>query len=109
MDGHNKWSKVTHAKARADGRKGKEFSPCSQETSMGALYNRVNRALNPCLRSTINSAKAVFLPRNHSSIVDPAAASRARWLCEYLDHYEDTINVFTNSEFSVEVRALLNT
>ena len=109
MDGHNKWSKVTHAKAPADGRKGKEFSPCSQETSMGALYERGNPALNPCLRSTINSAKAPFLTRNHSFIEDPAAASKARRLCEYLDHYEDTINVFTSSEFSVEVRALLNT
>ena len=109
MDGHNKWSKVTHIKARVDARKGKKFIPCSQETSMVAFYERVNPELNPRLRSAINSAEALSLPRNPSFIEDPAAAGKARRLCEHLDHYKDTINAFTSSEFSLEVRALLNT
>lgn len=53
------------------------------------------------------SQQLVSLPQNPTVIEDLQAAKQALRLYEILDDYEDTMNVFTNFEFSDEILAQL--
>lgn len=64
MSGHNKWSKIKHLKAREDAKKGKIFSKCAHEISLAAK-NGGDPDLNPRLRTAIDGAKAVSMPKDN--------------------------------------------
>jgi len=64
MAGHNKWSKVKHIKARVDAIKGKVFSKCAHEIAIAARDGG-DPAMNPRLRTAIDSAKAVSMPKEN--------------------------------------------
>lgn len=64
MSGHNKWSKIKHVKAKEDAKKGKIFSKCSHEISLAARTGG-DPDMNPRLRSAIDSAKAVSMPKEN--------------------------------------------
>ena len=64
MAGHNKWSKIKHVKAKEDAKKGKIFSKCAHEISLAAK-NGGDPDLNPRLRTAIESAKAVSMPKDN--------------------------------------------
>jgi len=65
MSGHNKWSKVKHIKAREDAKKGKVFSKCAHEITIAARDGGGDQSMNPRLRSAIDSAKAVSMPKDN--------------------------------------------
>ncbi len=65
MAGHNKWSKVKHIKARVDAIKGRVFSKCAHEISLAARSGGGDPAANTRLRTAIDNAKAVSMPKDN--------------------------------------------
>lgn len=65
MAGHNKWSKVKHIKARVDAIKGKVFSKCAHEIALAARAGGGDPGMNARLRTAIDNAKAVSMPREN--------------------------------------------
>ncbi|MGD7654273.1 MAG: YebC/PmpR family DNA-binding transcriptional regulator [Verrucomicrobiales bacterium] len=65
MAGHNKWSKVKHIKARVDAIKGKVFSKCAHEIALAARAGGGDPAANARLRTAIDNAKAVSMPKDN--------------------------------------------
>jgi YebC/PmpR family DNA-binding regulatory protein len=65
MAGHNKWSKVKHIKARVDAIKGRVFSKCSHEIALAARAGGGDPAANARLRTAIENAKAVSMPKDN--------------------------------------------
>lgn len=65
MAGHNKWSKVKHIKARVDVIKGRVFSKCSHEIALAARAGGGDPDANPRLRTAIDNAKAVSMPKDN--------------------------------------------
>lgn len=65
MAGHNKWSKVKHIKARVDAIKGRVFSKCAHEIAIAARAGGGDPMLNARLRTAIDNAKAVSMPREN--------------------------------------------
>lgn len=64
MAGHNKWSKVKHIKARVDVIRGKVFSKCAHEIAIAARDGGGDPGMNARLRTAIDSAKAVSMPKD---------------------------------------------
>jgi YebC/PmpR family DNA-binding regulatory protein len=65
MAGHNKWSKVKHIKARVDAVKGRVFSKCAHEIALAARAGGGDPAANARLRTAIDNAKAVSMPKDN--------------------------------------------
>lgn len=65
MAGHNKWSKVKHIKARVDAIKGRVFSKCAHEIALAARAGGGDPGMNARLRTAIDNAKAVSMPREN--------------------------------------------
>ena len=65
MAGHNKWSKVKHIKARVDAIKGRVFSKCAHEIALAARAGGGDPGANARLRSAIDNAKAVSMPKEN--------------------------------------------
>lgn len=65
MAGHNKWSKVKHIKARVDAIKGRVFSKCAHEIALAARAGGGDPSANSRLRSAIDNAKAVSMPKDN--------------------------------------------
>lgn len=65
MAGHNKWSKVKHIKARVDAIKGRVFSKCAHEIALAARAGGGDPAANARLRTAIDGAKAVSMPKDN--------------------------------------------
>ncbi|HSP41283.1 MAG TPA: YebC/PmpR family DNA-binding transcriptional regulator [Luteolibacter sp.] len=65
MAGHNKWSKVKHIKARVDAVKGRVFSKCAHEIALAARAGGGDPAANARLRTAIDNAKAVSMPKEN--------------------------------------------
>lgn len=65
MAGHNKWSKVKHIKARVDAIKGRVFSKCAHEIALAARAGGGDPSMNARLRTAIDNAKAVSMPREN--------------------------------------------
>jgi YebC/PmpR family DNA-binding regulatory protein len=65
MAGHNKWSKVKHIKAKVDAVKGRVFSKCAHEIALAARAGGGDPSANARLRTAIDNAKAVSMPREN--------------------------------------------
>ncbi len=65
MAGHNKWSKVKHIKAKVDAVKGRIFSKCAHEIALAARAGGGDPTANARLRTSIDNAKAVSMPREN--------------------------------------------
>jgi YebC/PmpR family DNA-binding regulatory protein len=65
MAGHNKWSKVKHIKAKVDAVKGRIFSKCAHEIALAARAGGGDASGNARLRTAIDNAKAVSMPREN--------------------------------------------
>lgn len=65
MAGHNKWSKVKHIKAREDSKRSKVFSRLSKEISIAARDGGGDVGMNPRLRTAVDNAKAVSMPKDN--------------------------------------------
>lgn len=65
MAGHNKWSKVKHIKAKEDAKKGRVFSKLAHEITIAVKTGGGDPKANPRLRSAIESARAVSMPKDN--------------------------------------------
>ncbi len=62
MAGHNKWSKIKHAKAITDAKKGKVFTKIIREIMVAAKDGGGDPVSNVRLRTAIQAAKAANMP-----------------------------------------------
>lgn len=65
MAGHNKWSKIKHAKAITDAKKGKAFTKVVREIMVAAREGGGDPVSNVRLRTAIQSAKDVNMPMDN--------------------------------------------
>ncbi len=131
MAGHNKWSKVKQIKARVDAIKGRVFSKCAHEIALAARAGGGDLAANARLRTAIDNAKAVCMPKETIDraikkgtgelgsemiqkklisipqtpcvVDDLTLARQVLKLYDLLDDDPDTLNVFTNFEVADEL------
>jgi len=65
MAGHNKWSQIKHKKGAADARRGKVFTRLAKEITIAAREGGSDVTANPRLRTAIQSAKGVNMPKDN--------------------------------------------
>ena len=65
MAGHSKWSKVKRIKGALDVKRGQLFSKLSKEISVAARVGGGDPAMNPRLRSAIETARGQSMPNDN--------------------------------------------
>ena len=65
MAGHSHWAGIKHKKGKADKLRSKIFSKLSKEITVAAKLGDKDPAMNPRLRSAIQSAKAASFPKDN--------------------------------------------
>ncbi len=65
MAGHSKWKNIRNAKAATDKKRGVLFTRLVREITMAAKLGGGDSAANPRLRTAIDNAKAVSLPKEN--------------------------------------------
>ncbi len=65
MSGHSKWSTIKHKKAITDAKRSKIFSKISALITIAAREKGGDPANNPTLRTTIEKAREVNMPREN--------------------------------------------
>jgi YebC/PmpR family DNA-binding regulatory protein len=64
MSGHSKWHSIKHKKAIVDARRGKAFTKVIKELQIAARLGGSDPASNPRLRTAIQAAKDVNMPKD---------------------------------------------
>jgi YebC/PmpR family DNA-binding regulatory protein len=64
MAGHSKWKNIQHRKGRQDAKKGKVFTKVTKELMLAAKAGGGDPSTNIRLRTAIDDAKAVNLPKD---------------------------------------------
>lgn len=64
MAGHSKWANIKHRKARADKKRGKEFTKLIREITVAARLGGPSPADNPRLRTAIDKALGTNMPKD---------------------------------------------
>lgn len=64
MSGHSKWHSIRHKKAAVDAKRGKLFTKIIRELTVAARTGGGNPDVNPRLRSAIQAAKDVNMPKD---------------------------------------------
>ena len=64
MSGHSKWHSIRHKKAAVDAKRGKLFTRVIRELTTAARDGGGNAETNPRLRTAIQNAKSVNMPRD---------------------------------------------
>ena len=65
MAGHSHWAGIKHRKGRADKQRSKIFSKFSKEITVAAKLGSKNPDTNPRLRSAIQAARTVNMPKDN--------------------------------------------
>lgn len=65
MAGHSKWKSIKHAKAATDKKRGALFTRLIREITMAAKLGGGDPGGNPRLRTAIDNAKAVSMPKDN--------------------------------------------
>ena len=65
MAGHSKWASIKHSKGKADKQRSNTFSKLSKEISVAAKLGDKDPKMNPRLRSAIQSARSVNMPKEN--------------------------------------------
>ncbi|OGZ46192.1 MAG: hypothetical protein A2756_06330 [Candidatus Ryanbacteria bacterium RIFCSPHIGHO2_01_FULL_48_27] len=65
MSGHSKWAQIKHKKALTDAKKGKAFSKLAKLITIAAREKGPNPDTNIQLRSAIEKAQAVNMPKDN--------------------------------------------
>lgn len=65
MSGHNKWSKIKNVKAKVDAVRGRQFTKIIKEITIAARSGGGDPASNPRLRTALQSAKDVNMPKDN--------------------------------------------
>ncbi|TSC80318.1 MAG: hypothetical protein G01um101429_168 [Parcubacteria group bacterium Gr01-1014_29] len=64
MSGHSKWSQIKHKKGATDAKRSKTFSQLSHAITLAAREKGQDPGLNPTLRTAIENAQAVNMPKD---------------------------------------------
>lgn len=64
MAGHSKWANIKHRKARADKKRGKEFTKLIRELTVAARLGGPSPEDNPRLRTAIDKALGTNMPKD---------------------------------------------
>ena len=67
MAGHSKWANIKHRKAAQDAKRGKAFTHISKEITVAAKVGGGDPASNPRLRTLVDKARAVNMPKDNIS------------------------------------------
>jgi len=65
MAGHSHWAGIKHKKGKADKQRSKIFSKLSKEITVAAKLGDKDPAMNPRLRSAIQSARTANMPKDN--------------------------------------------
>ena len=65
MAGHTHWAGIKHKKGKADKQRSKIFSKISKEITVAAKLGDKDPAMNPRLRSAIQSARSANMPKDN--------------------------------------------
>jgi len=65
MAGHSHWAGIKHKKGKVDKQKSKIFSKLSKEITVAAKFGSKDSEMNPRLRSAIQSARSVNMPKDN--------------------------------------------
>ena len=65
MAGHSHWAGIKHKKGKADKQRSKIFSKISKEITVAAKLGDKDPAMNPRLRSAIQSARSANMPKDN--------------------------------------------
>ena len=65
MAGHSHWAGIKHKKGKADKERSKIFSKLSKEITVAAKLGDKDPAINPRLRSAIQSARSANMPKDN--------------------------------------------
>ena len=76
MAGHSHWAGIKHKKGKADKQRSKIFSKLSKEITVAAKLGDKDPAMNPRLRSAIQSARSANMPKdNIERAIDKSSAN----------------------------------
>ncbi len=76
MAGHSHWAGIKHKKGKADKQRSKVFSKLSKEITVAAKLGDKDPAMNPRLRSAIQSARSANMPKdNIERAIDKSSVS----------------------------------
>jgi len=64
MSGHSKWHSIKHKKAAVDAKRGKMFTKVIKELTIAARMGGSDPASNPRLRTAVQAAKDVNMPKD---------------------------------------------
>lgn len=85
MSGHSKWAQIKHKKAITDAKRSKAFSQLSRAITMAAREKGTDPGLNPTLRTAIENAEQVNMPKDtieravHKATLAEEQLSRVRY------------------------------
>ena len=65
MSGHSKWASIKHKKSAADAKRGAAFTKIIREITAIARQGGGNVENNPSLRSAMDRAKAINMPKDN--------------------------------------------
>ena len=65
MAGHSKWANIKHRKGAQDAKRGKVFTKIIKEISVAVKEGGSDPESNPRLRTAIQNAKGVNMPREN--------------------------------------------
>ncbi len=65
MSGHSKWASIKHKKAIVDAKRGQAFTKLIREITVAAKTGGGDQAMNPRLRTAIQSAKEANMPADN--------------------------------------------
>ena len=78
MAGHSHWAGIKHKKSKADKQRSKIFSKLSKEITVAAKLGDKDPAMNPRLRSAIQSARSANMPKdNIERAIDKSSVNTA--------------------------------
>ena len=76
MAGHSHWAGIKHKKGKADKQRSKIFSKLSKEITVAAKLGDKDPAMNPRLRSAIQTARSANMPKdNIDRAIDKSSAA----------------------------------
>ena len=76
MAGHSHWAGIKHKKGKADKQRSKIFSKLSKEITIAAKLGDNDPAMNPRLRSAIQTARSANMPKdNIERAIDKSSAT----------------------------------
>ncbi len=80
MSGHSKWSTIKHKKGAADAKRAKIFTKLIKEITVSAQMGGLDADSNPRLRSAIQNAKGMNMPKDTiDRAINKANRDEASW------------------------------